>query len=83
MYPVYRIDHYLGKEMVQNLVILRFANAIFEPLWNRNHIKVRIPMSLGGWERLDRPKYSFAYYSISAKSVKTPWMFDFFTEIQT
>jgi glucose-6-phosphate 1-dehydrogenase len=36
---IYRIDHYLGKEMVQNLVILRFANAIFEPLWNRNHIK--------------------------------------------
>ena len=36
---IYRIDHYLGKEMVQNLVILRFANAIFEPMWNRNHIK--------------------------------------------
>lgn len=36
---IYRIDHYLGKEMVQNLVILRFSNAIFEPLWNRNHVK--------------------------------------------
>ena len=36
---IYRIDHYLGKEMVQNLMILRFSNAIFEPLWNRNHIK--------------------------------------------
>lgn len=36
---IYRIDHYLGKEMVQNLVILRFSNAIFEPVWNRNHIK--------------------------------------------
>ena len=35
---VYRIDHYLGKEMVQNLMVLRFANAIFEPLWNRDHI---------------------------------------------
>jgi glucose-6-phosphate 1-dehydrogenase len=35
---IYRIDHYLGKEMVQNLVILRFSNAIFEPVWNRNHI---------------------------------------------
>lgn len=35
---VYRIDHYLGKEMVQNLLILRFANAIFEPIWNRNYI---------------------------------------------
>ena len=36
---LYRIDHYLGKEMVQNLVILRFSNAIFEPLWNKNHIQ--------------------------------------------
>jgi glucose-6-phosphate 1-dehydrogenase len=35
---VYRIDHYLGKETVQNLLVLRFANGIFEPLWNRNHI---------------------------------------------
>jgi glucose-6-phosphate 1-dehydrogenase len=36
---IYRIDHYLGKEMVQNLVILRFSNIIFEPLWNHRHIK--------------------------------------------
>jgi glucose-6-phosphate 1-dehydrogenase len=35
---VYRIDHYLGKETVQNLLVLRFANTIFEPLWNRNFI---------------------------------------------
>ncbi|MCR9116813.1 MAG: glucose-6-phosphate dehydrogenase [bacterium] len=35
---VYRIDHYLGKETVQNLFVLRFANLIFEPLWNRNFI---------------------------------------------
>jgi glucose-6-phosphate 1-dehydrogenase len=35
---VYRIDHYLGKETVQNLLVLRFANSIFEPLWNRNYI---------------------------------------------
>ncbi len=35
---VFRIDHYLGKETVQNIMVLRFANAIFEPLWNRNHI---------------------------------------------
>ncbi len=35
---VYRIDHYLGKETVQNLLVLRFANTIFEPIWNRNFI---------------------------------------------
>ncbi len=36
---MYRIDHYLGKETVQNLLVLRFANMIFEPLWNRNYIE--------------------------------------------
>ncbi len=35
---VYRIDHYLGKETVQNLLVLRFANAVFEPVWNRNYV---------------------------------------------
>jgi glucose-6-phosphate 1-dehydrogenase len=35
---IYRIDHYLGKEMVQNLMVLRFANTVFEPIWNREHI---------------------------------------------
>jgi glucose-6-phosphate 1-dehydrogenase len=35
---VYRIDHYLGKETVQNLLVLRFANTIFEPIWSRNYI---------------------------------------------
>ncbi len=35
---VYRIDHYLGKETVQNLLVLRFGNTIFEPIWNRNYI---------------------------------------------
>lgn len=36
---LYRIDHYLGKEMVQNLMMLRFANQVFEPLWNKDHIQ--------------------------------------------
>jgi len=35
---IYRIDHYLGKELVQNLMVMRFANLVFEPLWNRNYI---------------------------------------------
>jgi glucose-6-phosphate 1-dehydrogenase len=36
---IYRIDHYLGKETVQNMLVTRFANGIFEPLWNRNYIQ--------------------------------------------
>lgn len=36
---IYRIDHYLGKEMVQNMMVLRFGNGIFEPLWNHHHVK--------------------------------------------
>jgi glucose-6-phosphate 1-dehydrogenase len=35
---IFRIDHYLGKETVQNIMALRFGNAIFEPIWNRNHV---------------------------------------------
>jgi glucose-6-phosphate 1-dehydrogenase len=37
-HQIYRIDHYLGKETVQNILVLRFANGIFEPIWNRDHI---------------------------------------------
>ena len=47
---VYRIDHYLGKETVQNLVALRFGNGIFEPLWNRNyvdHVQITAAETLG------------------------------------
>ena len=47
---IYRIDHYLGKETVQNIMIFRFANAIFEPIWNRNHIdnmQITIAETLG------------------------------------
>jgi glucose-6-phosphate 1-dehydrogenase len=47
---IYRIDHYLGKETVQNILMFRFANAIFEPVWNRNyidHVQITIAESLG------------------------------------
>ncbi len=47
---IFRIDHYMGKETVQNVLALRFANAIFEPIWNRryvDHIQVTVAESLG------------------------------------
>jgi glucose-6-phosphate 1-dehydrogenase len=47
---IYRIDHYLGKETVQNILVLRFANGIFEPIWNRdhiNHIQITAAETLG------------------------------------
>jgi len=47
---VYRIDHYLGKETVQNLLVFRFANSIFEPLWNRkyvDHVQLTVAESIG------------------------------------
>jgi glucose-6-phosphate 1-dehydrogenase len=47
---VFRIDHYLGREAVQNLLALRFANGMFEPVWNRNHIdhvQIDVPETLG------------------------------------
>jgi glucose-6-phosphate 1-dehydrogenase len=47
---IYRIDHYLGKETVQNMLVLRFANGIFEPIWNRtmvDHVQITVAESLG------------------------------------
>ena len=51
---IFRIDHYLGKETVQNLLTLRFANAIFEPIWNRNYIdnvQITVAESVGIGDR--------------------------------
>ena len=53
---VFRIDHYLGKETVQNLLVFRFANAIFEPIWNRNyidHVQITVAETLRIDERGD------------------------------
>lgn len=51
---IYRIDHYLGKETVQNLLVTRFSNSVFEPLWNRNfisHIEISAAENLGIGDR--------------------------------
>ncbi|RZK28348.1 MAG: glucose-6-phosphate dehydrogenase, partial [Hymenobacter sp.] len=51
---IYRIDHYLGKETVQNIMAFRFANAIMEPLWNRNsieHVQISVTEQLGVGDR--------------------------------
>jgi glucose-6-phosphate 1-dehydrogenase len=51
---VFRIDHFLGREAVQNLIALRFANGMFEPIWNRDHIdhvQIDVPETLGVTDR--------------------------------
>jgi glucose-6-phosphate 1-dehydrogenase len=53
---IFRIDHYLGKETVQNLLALRFANGIFEPIWNRqfiDHVQITVAESMGIEHRAD------------------------------
>jgi glucose-6-phosphate 1-dehydrogenase len=58
---IYRIDHFLGKETVQNILMLRFANAIFEPVWNRNyidHVQITIAETVG-------VEYRAGYYDTS------------------
>jgi len=51
---IFRIDHYLGKETVQNILVFRFANGIFEPIWNRNfidHVQITVAESIGVEDR--------------------------------
>src|SRR5207248_10560387 len=47
---IYRIDHYLGKETVQNILVFRFSNGIFEPIWNRryiDHVQITVAETVG------------------------------------
>ena len=61
---VFRIDHFLGKEAAQNILAFRFANGLFEPIWNRNfidHIQIDIPETLGLDERANFYEATGAY----------------------
>jgi glucose-6-phosphate 1-dehydrogenase len=64
---VFRIDHYLGKETVQNILVLRFANAIFEPVWNRqyvDHVQITAAETIGVEERADYYEHAGAMRDI-------------------
>jgi glucose-6-phosphate 1-dehydrogenase len=64
---IYRIDHYLGKETVQNLLALRFANEIFEPLWNQkyvDHVQITVAETLGIEGRADYYEHTGAIRDI-------------------
>src|SRR5262249_2394111 len=55
-HQIHRIDHYLGKETVQNILLLRFTNGLFEPIWNRryvDHVQILVAETLGGEGRGD------------------------------
>jgi glucose-6-phosphate 1-dehydrogenase len=61
---IFRIDHFLGKEPAQNILAFRFANGLFEPIWNRNfidHVQIDIPESLGLESRVDFYEATGAY----------------------
>ncbi len=66
---VYRIDHFLGKEAAQNILAFRFANGLFEPIWNRqhiDHIQIDVPETLGdrdpGLDSTSRPAPSATWW---------------------
>ncbi|HET8601708.1 MAG TPA: glucose-6-phosphate dehydrogenase [Segeticoccus sp.] len=61
---IFRIDHFLGKEAVQNILAFRFANGLFEPIWNRNfidHVQIDIPETLGLDDRVEFYEATGAY----------------------
>ena len=74
---VFRIDHYLGKETVQNILVFRFANGIFEPVWNRNyidHVQITAGETLGVMELLSfvtmEPPSNFEAESVRREKLK-------------
>ncbi|MCX5892177.1 MAG: hypothetical protein NTW80_04260 [Deltaproteobacteria bacterium] len=72
MSQIYRIDHYLGKETVQNLLIFRFANDIFEPLWHRNlvqSVQITVAESNGVGRRGSSPCGTATW----CKACRSPW----------
>ena len=61
---IFRIDHFLGKEAAQNILAFRFANGLFEPIWNRNfidHVQIDIPETLGLDQRANFYESTGAY----------------------
>jgi len=61
---IFRIDHFLGKEAAQNILAFRFANGLFEPIWNRNHIaqvQIDVPETIGLEQRADFYEATGAY----------------------
>ena len=66
---IYRIDHYLGKETVQNILMLRFANVIFEPLWRAEYIE-RVEITALGIEALSRGAKQAVFVDHSPQAIK-------------
>ena len=65
---IFRIDHFLGKEAAQNILAFRFANGLFEPIWNRNfidHVQIDIPETLGLDQRANFYESTGAYKDLS------------------
>ena len=68
---IYRIDHYLGKEMVQNLAAVRFSNAILEPLWNRHHV-ASVSVTFKVRPASSHPRSAFAQLRLAQISSASP-----------
>ena len=82
---IYRIDHYLGKETVQNILVFRFSNGIFEPIWNRryiDHIQITVAETVGVEQRggyYDHPERCATWFptTFSSSSASLPWSLRF------